>query len=125
MELRSTFRKAQIGGTFSGSDDVGGADFDLIVDRCLFDIKATRKAGVTTSYLRQLLGYWLLDYDDQFKISRLGIYLARHGHTEYFDIEKEFLKGTNPAELRKTFRKEMRKLKRAYDNQRSQFAALT
>ncbi len=112
-ELIASFRKVSIGGTLAGSADVGGADFDLLVDRCLIDIKATRKPGITITYLRQLIGYWLLDYDDTLKIRSFGICLIRHGHTEYFDIRKDLLGGDkSTAELRKKFRTELRKLKR-------------
>lgn len=111
-ELIAKFRKVLIGGTLAGSADVGGADFDLLVDSCLIDVKATRKPSITTTYLRQLIGYWLLDYYDALKIRSFGICLIRHGHTEYFDIRKDLLRGDKSAvELRKKFRTGLRKLK--------------
>jgi hypothetical protein len=111
IELMASFRKVSVGGTLEGSADLR-ADFDLLVDGCLMEIKTSRKAGITTTYLRQLIGCWLLDYDDALKIRSFGICLTRHGHTEYFDIRKDLLRGDkSPAELRKKFRTELRKLK--------------
>jgi hypothetical protein len=68
------------GSDFAGSSDVGGADADLILDGLLIDVKGT----VAPSRLRkpefyQLLGYALLDYDDEYGIDRLGFYLPRFG----------------------------------------------
>ena len=112
-ELITKFRKASFGGNFAGSGDVGGADFDLLVDGCLIDVKATRKSVITTTNLRQLMGYWLLDYDDSLKICSIAIYLARHGHMEVFDINRDVLEGEKlPAVLRARFQKQIRKLKR-------------
>lgn len=112
-ELIAKFRKAHIGGTLAGSADVGGADFDLLVDGCLIDIKTTRKPGINLTYLRQLIGYWLLDYDDALKIRSFGICLIRHGHMEYFDVRRDLLRGDkSSAELREKFRTELRKLAR-------------
>jgi len=110
-KLIANFSKVSTGGTLTGSFDLK-ADFDLLVDGCLMEIKTTGKAGIATKYLRQLIGYWLLDYDDTLKIRSFGICLTRHGHTEYFDIRKDLLGGgKSPAEVRKKFRTELRKLK--------------
>jgi hypothetical protein len=65
--------------TFAGSADVGGADADLIVDRCLLEIKTTVRSAIEARWLHQLLGYVLLDYDDTYGINSLGFYLVRHG----------------------------------------------
>ena len=53
------------GPSFDGSAFVGGADADLIVDGCLYDVKTTMKPrrGLPRS-VRQLLGYALLDWND-------------------------------------------------------------
>jgi hypothetical protein len=68
------------GAVFTGSTDIGGADADFIVDGLLLG----RKAAVTPSRLGtgeiyQLAGYLLLDYDDQYGIDRVGLYLSRQG----------------------------------------------
>ncbi|MFL6119083.1 UvrD-helicase domain-containing protein [Actinophytocola sp.] len=75
--LRPTARVC--GPTFTGSSDVP-ADADLILDGLLLDCKATReprKLGREEVY--QLAGYLLLDYDDQYGIDSVGLYLSRQG----------------------------------------------
>lgn len=65
--------------TFDGSKDVGGADADLIVGGCLIDVKSTvlNKGPEWSRWVRQLLGYVLLDYTDRYHIEEVGLYLAR------------------------------------------------
>ena len=63
--------------TFDGSRDVGGADADLIVDRCLLDIKTRVEPRLRGDDLYQLLGYILLDYSDRYGINEAGIYFSR------------------------------------------------
>ncbi len=65
--------------TFTGSSDVGGADADLIVDGCLLEIKTSTQDALDSAWLRQLAGYALLDYEDEYAIQSVGIYMARHG----------------------------------------------
>jgi hypothetical protein len=101
-----------VGGTLSGSEDIGGADFDLLVDGCLVEFKATRNAKVTTQILRQLVGYWLLDYDNALEISSFAVCLLRHGHTEHFDIERDLLPSAPFPVLRSNFRKALARVSR-------------
>ena len=63
--------------TFAGSRDIGGADADLITDGCLWEIKTTKERGARGEWLRQLLGYVLLDYEDEHAIDRVGLLLPR------------------------------------------------
>lgn len=68
------------GPTFYGSQDIGGADADFILDGLLLDCKAAiqpRRLGRDEIY--QLAGYLMLDYDDRYGIDRVGIYLSRQG----------------------------------------------
>lgn len=68
------------GPEFTGSSDIGGADADYILGGLLLDCKATkapRRLGRDELY--QLAGYLLLDYDDQYGIDRVGLYLSRQG----------------------------------------------
>jgi hypothetical protein len=65
--------------SFKGSRDVDGADADLIVDGCLIDIKTSISPTIDPAWLRQIIGYTLLDYDDERQIKSLGIYMARQG----------------------------------------------
>lgn len=64
---------------FAGSTDVGGADADIIIDGCLIDIKTTKQSKVDAGWIRQLAGYLLLDYHNEYHLHSLGLYLARHG----------------------------------------------
>jgi hypothetical protein len=77
-ELPATTRVC--GPTFHGSQDIGGADADFILDGLLLDCKAAiqpRRLGRDEIY--QLAGYVLLDYDDRYGINRVGLYLSRQG----------------------------------------------
>ena len=54
---------------FVGSVDIEGADADLIADGCLWEIKTERRRR--GGWFHQLLGYALLDYEDQYAIDRV------------------------------------------------------
>jgi hypothetical protein len=87
--------------TFAGSRDVGGADADLIVDRCLLEIKTTKQSAIDARWIHQLLGYVLLDYDDTYEINSLGFYLVRHGVLRRWPLQEcfETLTGDATASL--------------------------
>jgi len=72
--------------TFAGSLDVGGADADFIVDDCLIDMKATISSQVRADFLYQLAGYLLLDYNDAYHITSVGIYMVRQGLLLKWDV---------------------------------------
>ena len=98
--------------TFDGSADVQGADADIVLDHCLLEIKTSLspKADDFRSSFYQLLGYVLLDYSDQYKISKLGLYFGRHGARTTWPLSHvlQSLAGvqTPPlTELRKEFRR--------------------
>src|SRR5262249_7159793 len=60
------------------SGEIGGADADLISAGYLVDIKTTIGPKFARArLLYQLLGYVLLDYDDTYRISDIGVYLSR------------------------------------------------
>jgi hypothetical protein len=65
--------------TFAGSGDVGGADADLIADGCLIEIKTSKQMQIDADWLHQLVGYVLLDYNDEHHINSVGIYMVRQG----------------------------------------------
>jgi hypothetical protein len=75
-----------LGPTFDGSTDVGGADADLIVDGVLIDFKSTTKCKLTSVILRQLIGYWLLDYSDRYAVKRVGVFFPRYGALWAMDV---------------------------------------
>ena len=66
---------------FTGSQLVGGADGDVILDQLLWDFKTTihptRENNDYWPY--QILGYGLLDLDDTYRLKGAGIYLSRQG----------------------------------------------
>ena len=77
-----------------GSQLVGGADADLIIDDKLIDIKTTQKLEFSLSDFCQVVGYLLLHRicgtspgSDEFKIEQLGIYYSRFGYLFLFDVK--------------------------------------
>lgn len=80
-QLRAAHPAAQVypGPTFAGSSDVGHADADLIVDGLLLDVKASASAKAGRTEFYQLISYVLLDYDDEYSIDQVGLYLSRFG----------------------------------------------
>ena len=74
--------------TFEGSEAVGGADADVIVDGTLIEIKTTSKSEIRREWLWQLLGYVLLDYTDAYGINGIGLYLARQGRLIKWDMDE-------------------------------------
>ncbi|MXZ46509.1 MAG: hypothetical protein F4Z08_05890 [Chloroflexi bacterium] len=63
---------------FAGSEDVGGADADFISQRCLWDVKTHKGRGARGAWLYQLIGYVLLDYENEYAIKRVGLLFPRH-----------------------------------------------
>ncbi len=68
-----------------GSELVGGADADLIVDDALIDVKTTKFLSFTQEHYNQLIGYYILsklgeiNESENIPISKVGIYFSRHG----------------------------------------------
>lgn len=95
--------------SFDGSEDIGGADADLIVDGTLIDIKTTIKQEIKPEFIWQILGYTLLDYSDRFRINGVGLYMSRKGIFFRWDLD-EALQGLRRGErqpideLRRRFR---------------------
>jgi hypothetical protein len=87
--------------TFDGSEDVGGADADIIVGKCLIDFKATIYPKVGREIAYQLLGYVLLDYSDQYKIDSVGVYFTRQGVLKRWPLQQfaDGLSGTGRVRL--------------------------
>lgn len=77
-----------------GSQLVGGADADLIIDDKLIDIKTTKKLELPLNDFCQIIGYLLLhriggvaSNSDAFTIEQLGIYYSRFGYLFLFNIK--------------------------------------
>lgn len=90
-ELRGSCPPSDVWGgpVFLGSADVDGADADLIVGDLLIDVKGTASPSrLRKPEFYQLLGYALLDYDDEYGIRRLGFYLSRFGKLITWPVEE-------------------------------------
>ena len=73
--------------TFEGSRDVGGANGDLIVNGCLWDIKTTLNKRAKGVWLYQLLGYVLLDYRDEHEIDHVGFLFPRQAASVCWNLQ--------------------------------------
>ena len=71
---------------FAGAPDVRGADGDLIVDGCLWDIKTTIRKNADRKWLDQLLGYILLDYEDEYAIESVGFLFPRQNASVHWPL---------------------------------------
>ena len=91
---KKTFDREKIGTpvfgpTFVGSSCVGGADADLIIDGCLYDVKTSiNPRQKLPSTIRQILGYAVLDWDDEYAIERIGLYLSRQGKAISWSVDE-------------------------------------
>jgi hypothetical protein len=64
--------------TFMLSAAVGGADADVIADGQLIDFKAGKgRTLISATEIYQLLGYVLLDLDNRYGITTVGIHALR------------------------------------------------
>jgi hypothetical protein len=64
--------------TFALSRAVGGADADVIAGGLLVDFKSSKaRSLITAKEIYQLVGYALLDSEDRYKISDVGIHALR------------------------------------------------
>ena len=111
-DIFANFSVVHHGCALAGSADVGGADLDLVVDGRLIEIKTTIKPKITTDNLRQIVGYLLLDYEDEFEIRSACIYLVRQGHLEPFQVQGDLIPSDKSLSvLRVAFREGFRKSK--------------
>ena len=91
---RENIKTVVFGPTFSGSFYVGGADADIIVDGCLYDVKtSSNPRGELAAAIRQIIGYALLDWNDEYKLDRMGLYLSRQGKAISWSTD-EIIKAT-------------------------------
>lgn len=72
---------------------IGGADADLIFEDqknggCLLDLKTTKNARIEKSMLYQLFGYIALDNENEFKFSKMGLYLTRQKEVVIYDLNQ-------------------------------------
>ena len=69
-----------LGPTFSGSAVIGGADGDLIAAGLLLELKTSARLTLAVTDLFQVIGYALLDFDDEYKLTELAIFSARYAY---------------------------------------------
>jgi hypothetical protein len=68
----------------TGSELVGGADADLVIDNTLIDVKTTKYLELKRDDFHQLIGYYVLSKiggvgGNNVKIDNLAIYFSRYG----------------------------------------------
>ena len=75
---------------FTGASLVGGADGDWFIDNTLFDCKVvdTIRAPWVRKVLMQLLGYLILDLDNDYQAKHIGIWLPRQAMVKTWAIEE-------------------------------------
>jgi hypothetical protein len=75
-----------------GSELIGGADADLVIDDMLVDIKSSKKFKLERYALNQIIGYYLLSIIGGIngkklpRIKHVGIYFARFGYLFQFPV---------------------------------------
>jgi hypothetical protein len=74
-----------LGPTFAGSELIR-ADTDLIAGGLLLELKTSAKLSLRVQDLLQVIGYALLDFDDDYQIADLGIFSARNGHLATWEL---------------------------------------
>ena len=88
-----------LGPTFDGSEYVGGADADFIKGGCLYDIKTTMDPRRDLpSTVRQLIGYALLDWEDQYQLQKAGIYFSRQREQTDWNLEELIARTTSDGQ---------------------------
>ena len=72
-------RNAILNPQFYGSELVGGADGDLVCNETIIDFKATDVVPLhkMREIIRQLIGYFLLDTKDEYRIDKIGAFFFR------------------------------------------------
>jgi len=103
------FSPSIINPTFLGHNDLGKESADLIVDRCLIEIKTGCEPKIPAAWVRLLAGSVLLDFDDEYHIHSVGIYMVRQGVFLSWPLEEFFYELTggacsNVASFRQEFR---------------------
>lgn len=75
-----------IGPSFTGSALIKG-DADVITAGLLLDLKTTSaRFSLPVTDMFQIIGYALLDTDDEFGISQVGLFSARYAHLATWEI---------------------------------------
>lgn len=70
------------------SSAVSRSEADLLVDGLLMEIKTTVNPKIKSEMIHQLLGYALLDYADEYRIRRVGVYMARQAYLVRWELSE-------------------------------------
>lgn len=73
---------------FDRSNDLGGADADVIVDSTLLELKTVKTPVLNKITVWQILGYLLADTTDRHEIREVGWYFSRHGYLWRLPVEE-------------------------------------
>lgn len=73
---------------FDRSNDLGGADADLIIEGTLLELKTVKTPALNKITVWQLLGYLLADTTDRHQIREVGWYFSRHGYLWRLPVEE-------------------------------------
>ena len=94
--------------SFSGDFLVGGADGDWFIDDTLFDFKVVDKISApwVRKVLMQLLGYLILDLDNDYHAKRIGIWLPRQATVRIWEIEE--ILGSDASKILSKARRDVR-----------------
>ena len=74
-----------LGPEFAGSALIK-ADADLITARLLIELKTSSKLSLGVTTIFQIVGYALLDFDDAYQLTEVGLFSARHAYLAIWDI---------------------------------------
>lgn len=74
-----------LGPVFTGSTLIK-ADADLITAGLLLDLKTDSRFSLGVTVLFQVIGYALLDFDDAYGLTEVGVFSARYAHLATWNI---------------------------------------
>jgi hypothetical protein len=84
-QLASRPGRRVLGAEFAGSA-LMKSDADVIAAGLLLDLKTTSKPSLGVTTMFQVIGYALLDFDDAYQLTEVGIFSARYGHLATWDL---------------------------------------
>lgn len=80
LQLAARYGSWTLGPTFTGSQLIR-ADADLIAAGLLLDLKtSSKRPSLAVTGIFQVIGYALLDFDDEYHIDTVGIFSARYAY---------------------------------------------
>jgi hypothetical protein len=75
-----------LGAEFAGSA-LMKSDADVIAAGLLLDLKTSSKLSLGVTTMFQVIGYALLDFDDEYQLTEVGIFSARYGYLVTWDLD--------------------------------------